>query len=85
MGTGDVSVAATIAVVVVMLVPLPLRMMAPALVAVVPVITIGANLSAFQFVAVIVSFAAIDPVAATAGSCRPLLLLLVAVLLFSPA
>ena len=66
------------------------RMMATAVVAVVPVITIGVNLSfsAVRFVAVIVYFAAIDPVAATAGSCQPLLLLLpllVPVLLLSPA
>ena len=85
MGTGDISVAATIAVVAVMLVPLPLRIMAPAVVTVVPVISIGVNLSAFQFVAVIVSFTAIGRVAATAGSCRPPLLLVVAVLLLSPA
>ena len=54
--------------------------MAAAVVAVVPVITFGVNLSAFQFVAVIVSFAAIDSVADIAGSCQPLLLLLLPML-----
>ena len=50
---------------------------AAAVVAVFPVITIGA----VQLVTVTVSFTAINRVVATAGSCRPLLLLLVSVLL----
>ena len=50
--------------------------MAADVVAVVPVITI----SAVQFVAVKVSFAAVDPVAAIAGSCQLLLLLLLPML-----